>query len=114
MLHKSKTRMLVGIDFDHTIVNGDTPLPGARNALQRLKDKGCAILIHSCNNKSWIEKVLRAHDIPFDYIWDSATDVGKPNCDWYIDDRGIGFRGDWNVVLEEIYGNNAGPEAGTE
>jgi hydroxymethylpyrimidine pyrophosphatase-like HAD family hydrolase len=114
VLHKSKRRLLLGIDFDHTIVNGDQVLPGAKEAIQLLKDKGCAILIHSCNNKDWITKVLRANDIPFDYIWDSANDVGKPVCDWYIDDRAIGFRGDWNAVVREVYGNDASAEAGKE
>jgi hypothetical protein len=47
--------------------------------------------------------VLNTHEIPYDYIWDSSSDVGKPVCDWYVDDRAIGFRGDWQAVLREVY-----------
>jgi len=92
----------IAVDFDHTLVELDTPLPGAKQAMERLKDLGYAIMIHSCNNKGWIEKVLRANDIPYDYIWNPAEDTGKPACDAYVDDRGVGFTGDWNKVIDEI------------
>jgi hypothetical protein len=95
-------------------VVGDKPLPGAKEAMQRLKDMGYVIYIHSCNGRDWIAKVLNTHEIPYDYIWDNDSDLGKPICDWYIDDRAIGFRGDWNAVLEEIDGKNAKAKAGTE
>jgi beta-phosphoglucomutase-like phosphatase (HAD superfamily) len=92
----------VCVDFDHTLVELDTPLPGAKEAMQSLKDKGYGIIIHSCNNKGWIEKVLRANDIPFDYIWDASVDKGKPVADAYIDDRAVGFAGDWKATVEEV------------
>lgn len=92
----------VAVDFDHTLVEVDTPLPGAREAMQRLKDLGYGIIIHSCNNRDWIQKVLRNHDIPYDYIWDPSADKGKPACDAYVDDRGVGFTGDWNKAIDEI------------
>ena len=87
-------KLSIGIDFDHTIVNGDTPLPGARDALIRLKDLGYHIIIHSCNDAMWIATVLRAHDIPYDLVWDSELNRGKPICAAYVDDRGVGFDGD--------------------
>lgn len=102
------------VDFDHTIVHIDTPIPGAKEALRALKDKGYMIIIYSCNNRDWIEKVLNNNEIPYDYIYDSNRDIGKPIATWYIDDRAIGFRGNWNTVLEEINGKDAGPKAGKE
>lgn len=92
----------IGVDFDHTLVNIDQPLPGAKEAMERLKDMGYAIMIHSCNNADWIKKVLRDNDIPFDYIWNPSEDKGKPACDAYVDDRGVGFDGDWNKAIQEI------------
>lgn len=94
--------MLIAVDFDATLVNMDRSIPGARDAMLRLRGMGHKILIHSCNNKSWIEKVLNAEGIPYDYIWDSAHDVGKPACGAYLDDRGVGFDGDWDKAINEI------------
>lgn len=89
--------MTLGIDFDHTLVEGDVPLPGAKDALQRLHDAGHIILIHSCNNPDWIRRVLNNNEMYYDGVWEGQ---GKPVCDWYIDDRAIPFNGSWGAVLE--------------
>lgn len=95
--------MLIAVDFDHTLVCLDKPIPGAKEAMQKLKDMGHNILIHSCNNPEWIRKVLSNNEIPYDYIWgDSEHDKGKPVCAAYIDDRGIGFDGDWDKAIQEV------------
>lgn len=102
--------MLLGIDFDLTINNnldiqdGDRfskPMAHVKEAFTHLKSKGHKILIHSCNRKKWIEEWMAHWDIPYDYIWDG---VGKPNCDWFIDDRAIHFDGDWMNMLNKIGG----------
>lgn len=90
---------LIGIDFDHTLVDGDTPLEGAKDAINLLREKGHKILIYSANRKEWIEQVLNNHDIRFDRIW---TDRGKPNCDIFVDDKGYRFGGDWGVAKLDI------------
>ena len=90
----------VCIDFDHTLVDHDVMLPGAKEAVARLKEAGYAIMIHSCNSKHWIEKVLRDNDVHFDHIWDGN---GKPAVDAYIDDRGVGFDGDWVKATDEVF-----------
>jgi hypothetical protein len=41
---------------------------------------------------------LAEHEIPYDKIWT----FGKPMADIYLDDRAIGFRGDWNAALTDI------------
>lgn len=88
--------------FDHTIVDVDKPLPGAKEGMQALRDKGFKIMIHSCNERDWIEKILNYFDIPYDYIWNRVDDAGKPVCFAYIDDRAVGFNGDWNDALEQV------------
>lgn len=79
---------VIAIDFDNTIVMGDVALPGAKELIDRLRDKGHKVIIHSCNNPKWIEKVLKDSKIKYDRIWDSTVDVGKPVADIYIDDKG--------------------------
>lgn len=89
----------IGIDFDHTLVYGATPIKGAKQAINILREAGHKVVIHSCNNPKWIEKVLRDNDIRFDHIWD---DKGKPICDIYVDDKGFRFTGDWEADFPAI------------
>lgn len=97
---------LIAIDFDETIVDNSKktdgyypdPFPNAKERIADLRSKGHKIMIFSCNNKSWIEKVLTHYEIKVDYIWDQP----KPVYDWLIDDRAIRFDGNWNEIYEEI------------
>jgi beta-phosphoglucomutase-like phosphatase (HAD superfamily) len=92
--------MIAAIDFDHTIWDtpNNTPIKGAREAINLLREKGIKVIIHSCNNKSWIEKCLNNNDIRFDWIWDQT---GKPVADIYIDDCGYHFT-NWEFDLPDI------------
>lgn len=92
--------MVAAIDFDHTIWDSpnNQPMSGAREAINYLREKGVKIVIHSCNNKSWIEKCLNNADIRFDWIWDQT---GKPVADIYIDDCGYHFT-DWITDAHRI------------
>lgn len=90
--------MLIAVDFDHTLVNLDKPLPGAREAMEILRREGHKIMIFSCNNEDWIRKVLDNNEIPYDYIYEGT----KPNCGAYIDDRAIGFTGDWDRAVADV------------
>lgn len=93
--------MDIAIDFDSTLVHRDQLLPGAKEAVWKLKREGHYILIHSCNQKKWIEKVLNDNDVPYDYIW-SQEDRGKPVCHAYIDDKGVNFNGNWPETLRSL------------
>jgi hypothetical protein len=87
--------MLIAVDFDGTLVSGDKAIPGAKEAINTLREQGHKIMIFSCNNTDWIKKVLADNDIRYDYIWPEA----KPVYDLLIDDRNIEFNGDWMVAL---------------
>ena len=112
----------IAVDFDgvlHGYSKGfgdgtiyDPPVPGAREAMEELQAAGYKLYIYSTRSnkiyrkkddpdqneamKAWLEK----HSIPFDRIWS----FGKPMADIYLDNRAIGFRGDWKKTVKEIYG----------
>ncbi len=105
------------IDFDGTIVDfafpsvGE-PKEGVREALQKIKDMGYEIHILSYRTSPDVfkypidrqeqvremEKYLDDHDIPYDVV----LNKDKPLAHFYIDDRGIGFRDNWEKVIEEM------------
>lgn len=86
----------IAVDFDHTLVHGDKPIEGAREAINILREQGHYIIIHSCNNPEWIERVMNNNNMRFDHIW---TSPGKPVADIYVDDLGYRFE---NWSLETI------------
>lgn len=113
--------MKIAIDFDgvlHAYSKGwsdgsiyDGPVPGSAEAMKRLKEQGHTLYIFSTrtnpvfkkkddaqDQKKMMEEWLQQHDIPFDKVWT----FGKPMADLFIDDRAIGFRGNWNSTLEEV------------
>jgi histidinol phosphatase-like enzyme len=106
---------VIAVDFDHTLFtetpSGEAvPLPHAREAMVELKRQGHHLVIHTCRTTvaredgnladelQWIAATLNEHGIPFDEIY--AGD--KLIADAYVDDRAVGFRGDWNATLSEL------------
>ncbi len=108
------------IDFDNTIAMSKNVFPetgepyeGVKESLQKLKDSGFKIKIHSCRTSKdycWkprervmhlhkMSEFMNEHQIPYDEIID---DMDKPIAEFYIDDRAIGFRGNWKKIIEEI------------
>ena len=124
--------MKIAIDFDgvlHLYSKGwngweiyDPPVPGAKEAMQKLKAQGHTLYIFSTRSnkifrkndpvdhnkamKTWLEE----HGIPFDKIWT----FGKPMADIFIDDRAIGFRGDWDQTVQEVEGFKVWTQASKE
>lgn len=95
----------IAIDFDHTMFDTPNmvPMAGAREAIEAFRERGWRIMVHSCNSPEWIRRMCNEHGIVVDGIWgEGAMDAGqKPICAAYIDDRAIGFRGDWQGTMEE-------------
>jgi len=108
----------IAVDLDGTILEyggwkGHSrfgkPLPGAKEALQKLKERGFVIIIWTTrDNKEEIARYLREQGIPFDYI--NENPYGPPDgspkiyADYYVDDKAIEFKGDWQEVLKKICG----------
>jgi hypothetical protein len=84
-------------------MNGKEWLPGAQDALKRLREEGHKICIHSCNNPGWIEKQLKEAGIVVDLVWEKKHG-SKPLADLYVDDKGYHFpyNGDWALETEKV------------
>lgn len=83
-------------------------IPGGSSALYRLRNLGFKIVIYTTRNQpDLIEQELRRHDIPFDYINVNPNQPPEINpskivADYYIDDRAVHFKGNWEEVITEI------------
>jgi uncharacterized HAD superfamily protein len=105
------------IDFDGTITDSSypdfgEPQIGVKEALQELKDMGYEIHILSCRTNREVSKYgidrtvqirkmknyLDSWEIPYDEILNEH----KPVAHIYVDDRGVGHRGDWTETLKQI------------
>ncbi len=111
----------IAIDFDGVvhmyptgwnkgIINGDI-IPGVAESLQELKDMGYHVMIYSTRTnptyrkpgepiqKLQMQEYLEKHKIPYDSIFEGK---GKPMFEVTVDDRAIGFRGDWKQTIQDI------------
>ena len=114
-----KTKRVI-VDFDGTICgfafpDCGPPEPGVKEALDELVQMGFEIVIHSCRTAAYWEgkldpanqchhlsviiRYMLEHDLPYDRI---ITETDKPIATWYIDDRGVGYKGCWPAVVDEI------------
>lgn len=90
---------------DHTF---GSVLAHCAESIQELKSKGWLIIIYTTRaNNQEISKFLYENDIPFDFINENPNQPenakgGKPYADVYVDDRAIGFKGDWQQTLKDI------------
>ena len=102
--------MVIAIDFDSTTHNPfnrkkgykmGAPIPGAVEAVQKLKRDGHTIIIFPTWADTEVKRKaildwLEYFEVPFDDI--TST---KPNADVYIDDRGYRFE-NWTDTLDFI------------
>lgn len=113
-----KGKRIIAIDLDNTLAKYDgwtgygeigEPMLNAKWALDLIKKMDFIIIVYTCREettlvKEWLDK----HEIPYDHInyCPVNSEVGlspvKIYADIYVDDRGIGFRGDWNHTITEI------------
>lgn len=109
------------VDLDNTICHTKKdnenyqdvlPIDGAIESLKQLKEQGCYIIIFTARNMRTFDgnigkinkhqmpiilEWLKQHDVPHDEII-----LGKPHVNFFIDDKGIEFRGNWKETKERI------------
>jgi hypothetical protein len=105
----------VAVDLDGTLAEYDgwqgedhigAPRPGAREAMQQLRNAGCRIVVFTCRgNVPVVKQWLDAHDIPYDYVNVNPDQVpgtsGKVQADVYIDDRAVDGRASWPSLVND-------------
>jgi len=95
------------VDLDGTICTEEKqfsrsmakPLDDAIEAIRTIKSHGHTIIIYSARTWSEYEMTvdwLSRHGIPYDQLI-----LGKPQGDYWIDDRAIEFLG-WNQTLKRL------------
>jgi hydroxymethylpyrimidine pyrophosphatase-like HAD family hydrolase len=89
----------IAIDLDNTLVTGTRWLPGAKDAVKCFREAGHKVIIHTCNNPHWAQKLCDEAGLAIDGVW---NEKGKPIADLYIDDRAQHFQGDWIEELPDI------------
>jgi len=103
------SKKTVAVDFDNTIAamgpdkSIGEPLPGAIEFLKKIEEMGWKTVIYSSRpvfpgGKEEIEAWLLKHDLPAYKVWT------KPLAHYYVDDRAVAFKGNWDEVSTEILG----------
>lgn len=110
------------VDFDGTLAEDKKfpdigePMPGAIEAMKRLKQAGFDIVIFTCRmnrthgdraaemQRQAIQEWLDRHGVPYDRIDDGRN--GKPFAHFYIDNKNLEYRGgnDWERLTSRILG----------
>lgn len=115
------TRKHIALDYDGVCVTGPYPehgrnMPGAAAAIKRLmQDYDITIFssriapfdlnmeprtgVEVAMEVRAIDRKLKSMGLPQMPIWQHSWKVG---ADAYLDDRAVGFRGDWNQAEREL------------
>jgi hypothetical protein len=83
--------------------------PGAREALQRFKEKGYLVIIYTCRgNKKLVRAWLEKNNVPFDHINENphqppGVSKNKMSADVYIDDKAINANHRWSTIEKQTH-----------
>lgn len=110
--------MIIAVDFDGTIHDGNYPYIGAlrddvREVISELRQDGHYIIIWTCRNNEDLDQAISyliENNIEFDRINDNHPyniDLYNSNCrkvyaDVYVDDRQIGQLPSWREIKQYI------------
>lgn len=99
----------MAVDFDLTLVDDqERVLPGAKDALSFLRDRGWKIIIWTTRNDlNHVREILSGAGVPFDNVnenpeIDTNHAPRKMFFDATVDDKAIPFQGKWNRIVEDL------------
>lgn len=119
--HSPLAENVICVDFDGTLYpwgdlfSYDPPLPGAVDAVLRLRDAGFRIVIFTSRlSPTWLEAEGQSEVVQYDYIAEVLTRDGIPfdaitaekvPAIAYVDDKAIWFEGDnWREIAKGLVG----------
>lgn len=104
----------ISIDFDGVLhdysagwqgyVPTGAPIAGSQAFVRACATEGLEIIVSTCRAytqigreavRAWLER----YDFPAEFMHVTCE---KPHADWYVDDRGIRFQGDFAAVWEQM------------
>jgi ribonucleotide monophosphatase NagD (HAD superfamily) len=93
----------VAVDWDGTLVHGDTWLPGAERALLGLRRSRYEIIVHTVR-AGWPQgrEQIAAKLDSLGFRENEVRIEAKPDALCYIDNRGYRFTGDWQDALRHL------------
>jgi ADP-ribose pyrophosphatase YjhB (NUDIX family)/2'-5' RNA ligase len=106
---------IICVDFDNCIVT-ELPkfdkdkvghlFPKVKESLEKLKSLGFQIIIFTVRDHTEpVKQLLDENEIPYDKINERIAEFSqspKPYADYYIDDRGLRFQGDWDATIKFV------------
>lgn len=107
---------ILAVDLDETIIQSDTEelVPGAKEALQYLKDNGWLIVIWTCRGDidTHVPQILKRHGIPYDAINTNVLGIKdksrKISFDAIVDNKNVDFGDGWESIVRELEKRRAG------
>lgn len=101
---------ILAVDLDETIIQSDTQevIPGAVDALRKLKELGWDIIIWTCrgDTDTNVPEILERHGVPYDAINDNLPYVNghsrKIVFDAVVDNKNVDFHDGWESVVREL------------
>ena len=109
---------IIAVDFDGTITkDNDFPnigelMPGAKEIITELHDKGCIIILWTCRCDEYLDDAIdycEKNKIPIDYVNENVPEINgryanpKIFAHYYIDDLNVGGFPGWEKVREIIF-----------
>ena len=101
---------ILAIDLDETIIQPDTEelIPGAKDAIIKLKQLGWKIIIWTArgDSETFVPKVLSRHGIPYDAVNENLPGVKdksrKIKFDAIVDNKNVDFSIGWDKIVFEL------------
>lgn len=99
---------VIAVDIDDTVISSDgwpnyenpRVLPGAIEALEKIHEAGYQVDFFTARHTKFYDLTKKQlDDLCFKY---RRLVTSKPLYDYFVDDRAIGFEGDWSVALKKI------------
>jgi hypothetical protein len=101
---------ILAVDLDETVIQSDTEelIPGAKDALLKLKSLGWKIIIWTARGdaESFVPRIMKRHGLPFDAVNANLPGIKdksrKIMFDAIVDNKNVDFGDGWESIVREL------------